>query len=142
MQEELNQFERSKVWELVPNPGNKHIIGIKWVFKNKLDEIGIRNKARLVAQGYNQEEMIDFDETFAPVARLEAIQLLLVYACSMNFELFQMDFKSAFLNDYINEEVEVASSVIRKGTSRRLGTAHMAVEIGPTVMKKLLDKAE
>ena len=81
------------------------IIGTKWVFKNKLDEHGniIRNKARLVAKGYNQEEGIDFDETFAPVARLEAIRLLLAYACFMNFKLFQMDVKSAFLNGYISE---------------------------------------
>ncbi|XP_058732808.1 uncharacterized mitochondrial protein AtMg00820-like [Vicia villosa] len=103
MQEELNQFERNDVWELVPNPGNKRIIGTKWVFKNKMDENGIitRNKARLVAQGYNQEEGIDFEETFAPVARLEAIRLLLAYACSLDFELFQMDVKSAFLNGII-----------------------------------------
>ena len=109
MQEELNQFERNQVWSLVPRPDNKHIIGTRWVFKNKLDENGIivRNKARLVAQGYNQQEGIDFDETFAPVARLEAIRLLLAYACSMNFQLFQMDVKSAFLNGYINEEVYV-----------------------------------
>lgn len=109
MQEELNQFKRNRVWELVPKPKDKHIIGTRWVFKNKLDENGIifLNKARLVAQGYNQEEGIDFEETFAPVARLEAIRLLLAYACSMNFQLFQMDVKSAFLNGYINEEVYV-----------------------------------
>lgn len=109
MQEELNQFERNQVWELVSRPSGKHIIGTRWVFKNKLDENGIivRNKAILVAQGYNQEEGIDFEEIFAPVARLEAIRLLLAYACSMNFQLFQMDVKSAFLNGYINEEVYV-----------------------------------
>ena len=109
MQEELNQFERNQVWELVPRPSGKHIIGTRWVFKNKLDENGliVRNKARLVAQGYNQEEGIDFEETFAPVARLEAIRLLLAYACSLNFQLFQMDVKSAFLNGYITEEVYV-----------------------------------
>ena len=77
--------------------------------RNKLDENGIviRNKARLVAKGYNQEEGIDFDETFAPVARLEAIRLLLAFACHMDFNLFQMDVKSAFLNGFINEEVYV-----------------------------------
>lgn len=87
MQEELNQFERNQVWELVPRPQDKHIIGTKWVLENKLDENGIiiRNKARLVAQGYNQEEGIDFEETFAPVARLEAIRLLLGYACFLDF---------------------------------------------------------
>ena len=85
------------------------IIGTKWVFRNKLDENGYitRNKARLVAKGYNQEEEIDYDETFAPVARLEAIRLLLAYASSMNFKLYQMDVKSAFLNGIINEEVYV-----------------------------------
>ena len=65
----------------------------------------VRNKARLVAQGYNQEEGIDFDETFAPVARLEAIHMLLAFSCFMNFKLYQMDVKSAFLNGFINEEV-------------------------------------
>ena len=109
MQDELNQFERSKVWDLVEEPFNHPIIGTKWVFRNKLDENGavIKNKARLVAQGYNQEEGIDFDETFAPVARLEAIRMLLAYACSMNIKLYQMDVKSAFLNGIINEEVYV-----------------------------------
>ncbi|XP_050890550.1 uncharacterized mitochondrial protein AtMg00820-like [Lathyrus oleraceus] len=87
MQEELNQFERNQVWELVPRQSGKHIISTRWVFKKKLDENGIivRNKARLVAQGYNQEEGIGFEETFAPVARLEAIRLLLAYAYSLNF---------------------------------------------------------
>ncbi|XP_073033862.1 uncharacterized mitochondrial protein AtMg00820-like [Primulina eburnea] len=72
MQEELNQFERSKVWHLVLQPVNLHVIGTKWVFRNKMDENGsiVRNKARLVAQSYRQEEYIDFDESFAPVARL------------------------------------------------------------------------
>ena len=109
MQEELNQFETNKVWKLVPRPSNKTIIGTRWVFRNKLDENGliVRNKARLVAKGYNQEEGIDYDETYAPVARLEAIRLLLAYACSLDFQLYQMDVKSAFLNGYIQEEVYV-----------------------------------
>ncbi|GJX18427.1 retrovirus-related pol polyprotein from transposon TNT 1-94 [Tanacetum coccineum] len=110
MQEELNQFVANDVWELVPQPRNMTIIGTKWVFRNKLDENGIvsRNKARLVAQGYNQQEGIDYDETYAPVARLESIRILLAYACALDFKLFQMDVKSAFLNDFINEEVYVA----------------------------------
>ncbi|GJU62685.1 retrovirus-related pol polyprotein from transposon TNT 1-94 [Tanacetum coccineum] len=85
------------------------VIGTKWV-KNKLDENGVvsRNKARLVAQGYNQQEGIDFDETYAPVARLESIRILLAYACAHDFKLYQMDVKSAFLNGFINEEVYVA----------------------------------
>ncbi|GKC76614.1 retrovirus-related pol polyprotein from transposon TNT 1-94 [Tanacetum coccineum] len=86
------------------------IIGTKWVFRNKLDENGIvsQNKARLVAQGYNQQEGIDYDETYAPVARLESIRILLAYACALDFKLFQMDVKSAFLNGFINEEIYVA----------------------------------
>ena len=110
MQDELNQFKRNDVWELVPRPRDHHIIGTKWVFRNKLDENGVitRNKARLVAQGYNQEKGIDYEETYAPVARLEAIRLLLAYACSKNFKLYQMDVKSAFLNGVINEEVYVS----------------------------------
>jgi len=86
-----------------------NVIGTKWVFKNKLDEQGVivRNKVRLVAKGYNQEEGIDYGETYAPVARLEAVRLLLAYACMNGFKLHQMDVKSAFLNGYIDEEVYV-----------------------------------
>ena len=74
-----------------------------------MDENGIiiRNKARLVAQGYNQQEGIDYEETFAPIARLEAIRMLLAFACHKNFILYQMDVKNAFLNGFINEEVYV-----------------------------------
>jgi len=110
MQEELNQFERNKVWKLVPRPKKRSVIGTKWVFRNKTDETGIvtRNKARLVAKGYSQEEGIDFDETFAPVARLEAIRIFLAYAAHANFKVYQMDVKSAFLNGELEEEVYVA----------------------------------
>ena len=109
MQEELNQFIRNDVWELVSPPENQSIIGTKWIFRNKTNETGqiIRNKARLVAQGYTQEEGLDYDETFAPMARLESIRILLAYACYMDFKLYQMDVKSAFLNGLINEEVYV-----------------------------------
>ncbi|GAU28976.1 hypothetical protein TSUD_391740, partial [Trifolium subterraneum] len=95
MQEELNQFERNEVWSLVPKPSKKNIIGTKWVYRNKLNEQGevVRNKARLVAQGYNQQEGIDYTETFAHVARLEAIRLLLSYATYHNIILYQMDVK-------------------------------------------------
>ncbi|XP_070039686.1 putative mitochondrial protein AtMg00820 [Nicotiana tabacum] len=100
MQEVLNQFEKSKVWHLVQRPKNKTIIDIRWVFKNNLDEQGniTRNKARLVVQGYNQEEGIDYDKTFAPIARMEAIRMLIAFAAHMKFTLYQMDVKSAFLN--------------------------------------------
>ncbi|WJX39850.1 hypothetical protein P8452_27360 [Trifolium repens] len=109
MQDELNQFQRNDVWDLVPRPAHKNIIGTKWVFRNKMNEQGevVRNKARLVAQGYSQQEGIDFTETFAPVARLEAIRLLLSYAVNNGITLYQMDVKSAFLNGVISEEVYV-----------------------------------
>ncbi|GJX28794.1 retrovirus-related pol polyprotein from transposon TNT 1-94 [Tanacetum coccineum] len=110
MQEELNQLIANDVWELVQQPKNMTIIGTKWVFRNKLDENGVvsRNKAKLVAQGYNQQKGIDYNETYAPVARLESIRILLAYACALDFKLYQMDVKSAFLNGLINEEVYVA----------------------------------
>nr|GEW04161.1 copia protein [Tanacetum cinerariifolium] len=110
MQEELNQFVANDVWELVPQHKNMTIIGTKWVFRNKLDENGIvsRDKARLVAQGYNQQEGIDYDETYALVTRPESIRILVAYACALDFKLFQMDVKSAFLNGFINEELYVA----------------------------------
>jgi hypothetical protein len=100
------------VWELVKRPSDHNVIGTKWVFQNKQDENGIivRNKARSVAQGYSQVEGLDFDETFAPVARLEAIQILLAYATSHNIKLYQMDVKSAFLNGKINELIYVEQS--------------------------------
>ncbi|KAK2395594.1 putative mitochondrial protein [Trifolium repens] len=109
MEEELNQFKRNDVWDLVPKPNHKNIIGTKWVYRNKLNEQGevTRNKARLVAQGYSQQEGIDFTETYAPVARLEAIRLLLSYAVNNDITLYQMDVKSAFLNGVISEEVYV-----------------------------------
>ena len=94
---------------LVPRPKHHPIIGTKWVFRNKMNEQGVitRNKARLVAKGYNQEEGIDYDETFGPVARLEAIRMLLAFVSFMDFKLYQMDVKSAFLNGFIKEEVYV-----------------------------------
>jgi len=109
MQEELNQIERNNVWELVEKPDNYPIIGTKWVFRNKLDEndIVIRNKARLVAKGYNQENGINYEETYAPVARLEAIRMLLAFASIRDFKLYQMDVKSVFLNGFIQDEVYV-----------------------------------
>ena len=82
MQEELNQFEYNEVWTLVPRKHEMNIIRTKWVYRNKMDEHGAitRNKARLVTKGYNQEEGIDFGETYAPVARLEAVRLLLGFS--------------------------------------------------------------
>ena len=109
MQEELNQFKRTNVWTLVERPLDNNVIETKWIFRNKLDEysIVVRNKARLVTQGYTQEEGIDYDETFISVARLEAIKILLAFACYMDFNLYQIDVKSIFLNGTIKKEVYV-----------------------------------
>nr|GEU68599.1 retrovirus-related Pol polyprotein from transposon TNT 1-94 [Tanacetum cinerariifolium] len=105
MQDELNLFARNKVWTLVPAPYGKTIIGSRWVYRNKRDEtrIVIKNKARLVAQGYNQQEGIDYDETFSLVTRLEAIIIFLAFATYMNFIAYQIDVKSAFLNGKLKE---------------------------------------
>ncbi|WVZ84434.1 LOW QUALITY PROTEIN: hypothetical protein U9M48_031467, partial [Paspalum notatum var. saurae] len=106
MHEEFENFERNHVWDLVEPPPNCRPIGTKWIFKNKQGEDGmvVRNKARLVAQGFCQKEGIDYEETFAPVARLEAIRILLSFAASKGFKLEQMDVKSTFLNGFIEEE--------------------------------------
>ena len=100
MQDELNEFERNNVWKLVPAPKDASILGMKWVFRNKLDKEGnvVRNKARLVVKGYCQEEGIDYEETFAPVARLESVRIFLAYAAHKNIDVYQMDVKCAFLN--------------------------------------------
>ncbi|GKA04550.1 retrovirus-related pol polyprotein from transposon TNT 1-94 [Tanacetum coccineum] len=110
MQEELNEFERLEVWELVPRPDKVMVITLKWIYKVKLDELGgiLKNKARLVARGYRQEEGIDFEESFAPVARLEAIRIFLAFAAHMNMVVYQMDVKTAFLNGNLREEVYVS----------------------------------
>ncbi|GJX51587.1 putative ribonuclease H-like domain-containing protein [Tanacetum coccineum] len=109
MQDELLQFKLQKVWTLVDLSNGKRVVGTKWVYRNKKDERGImiKNKARLVAQGYTQEEGIDYDEVFAPVARIEAIRLFLAYASFKDFMVYQMDVKSTFLYGKIEEEVYV-----------------------------------
>ncbi|GKB83048.1 retrovirus-related pol polyprotein from transposon TNT 1-94 [Tanacetum coccineum] len=110
MQEELNEFERLEVWELVPRPDKVMVITLKWIYKVKLDELGgiLKNKARLVARGYRQEEGIDFEESFALVARLDAIRIFLAYAAHMNMIVYQMDVKTAFLNVILRKEVYVS----------------------------------
>jgi hypothetical protein len=108
MQEKLNNLTRNEVCHLVPRP-NQNVVGTKWVFHNKQDEHGVvtRNKAWLVAKGYSQVEGLDFDETYALVARLESFRILLAYATYHGFKLYQMDVKSAFLNGPIKDEVYV-----------------------------------
>ncbi|GJR47303.1 retrovirus-related pol polyprotein from transposon TNT 1-94 [Tanacetum coccineum] len=110
MQEELNEFERLEVWELVPRPDKVMVITLKWIYKVKLDELGgiLKNKARLVARGYRQEEGIDFEESFALVTRLDAIRIFRAYAAHINMIVYQMDVKTAFLNGILREEVYVS----------------------------------
>jgi hypothetical protein len=109
MHEELEKFERNQVWELVDPPPGCKPIGTKWVWKNKEGEKGevVRKKSRLVAQGFSQKEGIDYEETFAPVAHLEAIRILLAFLVAKGFKLHKMDLKSAFLNGVLEKEVYV-----------------------------------
>ncbi|GJY96614.1 retrovirus-related pol polyprotein from transposon TNT 1-94 [Tanacetum coccineum] len=110
MQEEIHEFERLEVWELVSCLDNVFLIKLKWIYKVKTDESGgvLKNKARLVTQGFRQEEGIDFEESFAPVARIEAIRIFIAYAAHKNMIIYQMDVKTAFLNDELKKEVYVS----------------------------------
>ena len=103
--EELHQFIRNDLWHLIPRPQGVNVIGTKWIFKSMSDEHGIviRNKSKLVAQGYSQVERVDFVETFALIVRIESIRIILAIACHLNFKLYQMDVKSAFLNGMLQE---------------------------------------
>ncbi|GJY38373.1 retrovirus-related pol polyprotein from transposon TNT 1-94 [Tanacetum coccineum] len=110
MQEEIHEFQRLEVWELVSCPDNVFLIKLKWIYKVKTDESGgvLKNKARLVAQGFRQEEGIDFEESFAPVARIEAIRIFVANVAHKNMTIYQMDIKMAFLNGELKEEVYVS----------------------------------
>nr|GFC36774.1 Gag-Pol polyprotein [Tanacetum cinerariifolium] len=110
MQDEIYKFDRLQVWELVPQPDCVMIIALKWIYKVKLDEYDdvLKNKAQLVAKGYRHEEGIDFEESFAPVARIEAIRILNTNAASKNMTIYQMDVKTAFLNGELKEKVYVS----------------------------------
>ncbi|GKB31810.1 retrovirus-related pol polyprotein from transposon TNT 1-94 [Tanacetum coccineum] len=113
MQDEIHEFDRLDVWELVPPLDCAMIIALKWIYKVKLDEYDdvLKNKARLVVKGYRQEEGLDFEESFAPVARLEAIRIFLANAASKNLTIYQIDMKTAFLNGELKEEVYVSQLV-------------------------------
>ena len=106
MNEKIEQIKKNKTWTLFLRPKDKNVIGTKWVFKNKLNEDGkvSRNKARLVCKGYSQEEGIDYDETFSPIAILERVRTLLAYATHRGFKVYQMDVKFALLNRILDEE--------------------------------------
>ncbi|GJS37937.1 retrovirus-related pol polyprotein from transposon TNT 1-94 [Tanacetum coccineum] len=110
MQDEIHEFDRLQVWELVPQPDCVMIIALKWIYKVELDEYGdvLKNKARLMAKGYRQEEGIDFEELFAPVACIEVIRIFIANAASKNMTIYQMDIKTTFLNGELKEEVYVS----------------------------------
>src|SRR6266542_1107215 len=129
MQEELNNFTRNEVWSLMER-SKQNVIGTKWVFRNKQDENSVvtRNKARLVAQGFTQIEGLDFGETYAPVARLESIRILIAFATHHNFKLYQMDVKSAFLNGPIQELV-VVEQLSHPVLKAKPGVNHMCARI-------------
>lgn len=109
MQDEIDVIVKNKTWDLVDRPKDKTVIGVKWIYKTKLNQDGSiqRNKARLVAKGYSQKPGVDFHETFAPVARHETIRGLISIAAQKEWFLHQLDVKSAFLNGVLKEEVFV-----------------------------------
>ncbi|GKE89498.1 retrovirus-related pol polyprotein from transposon TNT 1-94, partial [Tanacetum coccineum] len=111
MQEELHEFKRLEVWELVPRPDKVMVITLKWIYKVKLDELWgiLKNKERLVAHGYRQEEGIDFEESFAHVARLEVVRIFLAFAAHMNMIVYQMDVKMAFLMAFCVKKYSLAN---------------------------------
>nr|GFD05668.1 Gag-Pol polyprotein [Tanacetum cinerariifolium] len=106
----IHSSTKLEVWELVPRPEGKNIIAVKWLWKNKSDveNIVIRNKSRLIMKGYKQEEGIDFEESFAPDARLEAVRMFIAFVAHKNITIFQMDVKTAFINGPLKEEVYVS----------------------------------
>ena len=147
MEEELDQIQKNETWELVPRPKNKNVIGTKWVFRNKLNEEGqvTRNKARLVCKGYAQVEGIDFEETFAPVARMEAIRMILAYGCSKEIKVYQMDVKSTFLNGELEEKIYIEQPEgfqisDKKGYVCRLKKALYGLKQAPRAWYARLDK--
>nr|KYP69003.1 Retrovirus-related Pol polyprotein from transposon TNT 1-94 [Cajanus cajan] len=109
MEEEIKMIEKNNTWELVDYPHGKDIIGVKWVYKTKLNPDGTiqKHKARLIAKGYSQQPRVDYNETFAPVARLDTIRALIALAAQKGWNIYQLDVKSAFLNGVLEEEIYV-----------------------------------
>ncbi|KAL0425897.1 UNVERIFIED_CONTAM: putative mitochondrial protein [Sesamum radiatum] len=124
MEEEIKMIEKNNTWELADKPKDKEVIGVKWIYKTKLNADGSiqKHKARLVAKGYSQLPGIDYTETFAPVARLDTIRALIAIAANKKWKIYQMDVKSAFLNGYIDEEiyVEQPQGFIAKGSEEKV----------------------
>nr|GEY71400.1 retrovirus-related Pol polyprotein from transposon TNT 1-94 [Tanacetum cinerariifolium] len=137
IQEELNEFERLGVWKLVPRPDKVMVITLKWIYKVKLNELGgiLKNKARLVARGYRQEKGIDFEESFAPVARIESIRIFLAFSAHMNMVVYQIDVKTAFLNGNLREESKYALESLKK-----YGFEYCDLVDTPMVEKSKLDE--
>jgi hypothetical protein len=109
MVEEIEMIEKNNTWELVDRPKDREVIGVKWVYKTKLNSDGSiqKYKARLLAKGFKQKLGIDYYETYAPVARLETIRTIIALAAQKKWKLYQLDVKSAFLNGYLEEEIYV-----------------------------------
>ncbi|CAL8087744.1 unnamed protein product [Prunus armeniaca] len=131
MKDELNMIEKNDTWELVDRPMDKPVIGVKWVFKTKLNLDGSvqKNKARLVAKGYSQKPGVDYNETFAPVARLDTIRTLIALAAQKGWQLYQLDVKSAFLNGVLEEEayVDQPEGFVMKGSESKVYKLHKAL---------------
>ncbi|KAK1431533.1 hypothetical protein QVD17_07993 [Tagetes erecta] len=110
MKAEMLAIEKNKTWKLVHLPAGKNLVGVKWLFKTKpgANGEGVKFKARLVAKGYSQQYGVDYQETFAPVARFETIRIILAVAAQMGWEIYQLDVKSAFLNGELREDIYVA----------------------------------
>ncbi|GKF33148.1 retrovirus-related pol polyprotein from transposon TNT 1-94 [Tanacetum coccineum] len=133
MQEEIHEFERLEVWELVPCPDKVLLIKLKWIYKVKTDEFGgvLKNKARLVAQGFRQEEGIGFEESFAPVARIKAIRIFIANAAHKNMKIYQMDVKMAFLNGELKER-----STFHNQKDLLIRTSHRMCAVDPTLFTR------
>ncbi|KAL0392228.1 UNVERIFIED_CONTAM: Retrovirus-related Pol polyprotein from transposon RE2 [Sesamum radiatum] len=147
MEEEIKMIEKNNTWELTDRPKDKEVIGVKWIYKTKLNADGSiqKHKARLVAKGYSQLPGIDYTETFAPVARLDTIRALIAIAANKKWKIYQMDVKSAFLNGYIDEEiyVEQPQGFIAKGSEEkvlRLKKALYGLKQAPRAWYSRIDK--
>nr|GEX10826.1 retrotransposon protein, putative, unclassified [Tanacetum cinerariifolium] len=139
LEEELHQFDRLNVWELIDKPFGKNVIKLKWLWKNKKDEdqTVIRNKARLVAKGYAQEEGIDFEESFASVARLEAVRIFVAYVAHKSFLIYQTDVKTAFLNGPLKEETDVKTAFLNGPLKEEVYVAQLDGFIDPDNLEKV-----